>query len=81
MDGVESKSIRILLPTSADELIGREAAESLESLGVVVSSDEVAEVGAQLVVAVIVVALNGSFFNGAIHALDLPVRPGMTGLG
>ncbi|MEA2262597.1 MAG: hypothetical protein QOJ51_5422, partial [Acidobacteriaceae bacterium] len=73
MDGVESKSIRFFLPAFADELIGREAAESLEPFGEVVSGDEVAEVGSQLVVAVVVVALNRGLFDGAVHALDLAV--------
>lgn len=38
MDRVESKSIGFLLPTFADEFVGREAAESLEAFGEVVSS-------------------------------------------
>lgn len=79
MDGIESKSIRFFLPAFADELIGREAMERLESFGEVVSGDEVAEVGSQLVVAVVVVALNRGLFDGAVHALDLAVGPGMIG--
>jgi hypothetical protein len=46
MDGIESKSIGFFLPAFADEVIGCKAAESLESFGEVVSSDEVAEVNA-----------------------------------
>jgi hypothetical protein len=64
MDRVESKSIWFVLPTLADEVVGCEAAESLESFSEVVSSDEVAEVGSQLVVAVRVVALNRGLFDG-----------------
>jgi hypothetical protein len=81
MDRVESKSIWFLLPTFADEFEGREAAESLEPFGEVVGSDEVAEVGAQLVVAVIVVALNRGLFDGAVHPLHLTVGPEMIRLG
>jgi hypothetical protein len=44
-----------------------------------VGSDEVAEMSAQLVVVVVVVALNGGFFDGAVHALHLSVGPGMIG--
>ena len=77
MDRVESKSIWFLLPAFADEFEGREATESLEAFGEVVSSDEVAEGGSQLVVAVIVVALNRSLFDGAVHPLHLPISPGM----
>ena len=46
MDGVESKSIGFFLPAFADELVGREAAESLEPFGEIVSGDEVAEMNA-----------------------------------
>ena len=35
----------------------------------------------QLVVVLVVVALDGGFFDGAVHALDLPVGPGMIGFG
>jgi hypothetical protein len=80
MDGVESKSIRFLLPAFADEFVGCESAEGLESFGEVVSSDEVAEVSAELVVVIVVVALNCGLFEGAVHALDLAVGPGMIGL-
>jgi hypothetical protein len=45
MEWVESKSIGFFLPAFANEVAGHEAAESLESFGEVVSSDEVAEVG------------------------------------
>ena len=65
MDGIESKSIRFFLPASADEFVGGKAAESLESFGEVVGSDEVAEVNAQLVMAVVVEALDSGFFDGA----------------
>ena len=81
MDGIESKSSWFFLPASADEFVGGKAAESLESFGEVVGSDEVAEMNAQLVMAVVVVALNSGFFDGAVHTLDLAVSPGMIGFG
>jgi hypothetical protein len=81
MDGIESKSIWFFLPAFADEFVGRKTAESLESFGEVVGSDEVAEVNAQLVMAVVVVALNSGFFDGAVHTLDLAVSPGMVRFG
>ena len=46
MDGVESKSIGFFLPAFADEFVGCKAAESLESFGEIVGSDEVAEMNA-----------------------------------
>jgi hypothetical protein len=42
-----------------DELVGSEPAEGLEPFGEILGSDEVAEVISQLVMAVVVVALNG----------------------
>src|ERR1700757_3562568 len=77
MDGIESKSIRFFLPASADEFVGSKAAES----GEVVGSEEVAEMNAQLVMAVVVVALNRGFLDGAVHTLDLAVSPGMVRFG
>ena len=64
MDGIESKSIRFSLPAFADEFVGREAMECLESFGEVVGSDEVAEVDTQLVVGVVVVAVKGGVKPG-----------------
>jgi len=36
---------------------------------------------AELIVALVVVAFDGCFFQGPVHALDLPVGPRMIGLG
>ena len=47
----------------------------------VVGVDKVGEVGLELLVAVVVVALDGGLLDGAVHALDLPVRPGVIQLG
>src|ERR1700757_2971776 len=79
--GIESKSIRFSLPAFADEFVGRKAVEGLESFGEVVGSDKVTKVNSQLLVSVVVVALHRSFFDGAVHALDLAVGPGMIGFG
>jgi hypothetical protein len=66
---------------TADEFVGGKAAESLKSFGEVIGGDEVAEMNAQLVIAVVVVALNRGLFDGAVHALDLAVGPGMVRFG
>jgi hypothetical protein len=47
----------------------------------VVSGDEVGEVPAELIVAVVVEALDGGVLDGAVHPLDLTVGPGVLGLG
>ena len=44
MDWVEGKSVGLFLPAFADELVGGETAEGLESFGEAVSGNEVAEV-------------------------------------
>ncbi len=60
MDRIEDKAIRFFLPALADEFVGRQAAEGFESLGEVVSRNEVSEVYAEVRVIVIVVALQGT---------------------
>ena len=57
MDRIESKSVGIFLPAFANEFVSREATEGLESFCEVVSGHEVCQVGSNLFVAVVVVAL------------------------
>jgi len=80
MDRIESKSVGIFLPAFANEFVSREATEGLESFCEVVSGHEVCQVGSNLFVAVVVVALNGGLFDGSIHTLDLSVCPWLIGL-
>jgi len=35
----------------------------------------------ELFMSVVEIALDGSILDGSVHALDLPVCPGMVGLG
>ena len=81
MDWVESKSVRCLCPELAEVFVGREAFEGLESSGEVVGPEEVVQVRFELVVGVVEVALDRSVLDGSVHALDLPVGPGMVGFG
>jgi|SRR5271170_941545 len=81
MDRIESKSVGFILPAFTDELVDRQASKSLQAFGEIVGGDEVAEVGAKLRMGVVVVALDRSFFNSAVHALDLAVGPGMIRFG
>ena len=81
MDRIEVKSVGLFLPAFADEFVGGEAFEGFESLGEVISRNEVSKVCAELRVIVVVVALHGGFLNGSVHAFDLPVGPGMVGFG
>src|SRR5690606_38719784 len=54
-----------------------QALQSFEAPGEVIGSDEGGEVGAELVVAFIVVAPDRRLLEGAVHPLDLTIRPGM----
>ena len=58
-----------------------EAFEGLEPSTIVVGVDEVGEVAFELIVAVVVIALDGGFLDGSVHAFDLTVGPGVLDLG
>ena len=81
MDWVESKYVLGLRPELAEVVIRREAFEGLESSGEVVGSEEVSQVRSELFLGVVEVAFDGGVLDGPVHALDLPVGPGMVGLG
>ena len=53
---------------------------SLEASSEVVGVDEVAQMGAQLVVRLVEVAFDGCVLDGAVHAFDLAVGPSVLGL-
>ena len=65
----------------ADELVGREALQGFESTREVVGGDEVRQVRAQLVVRGVVEPLDRCLLDGAVHALDLSIRPRVSRLG
>ena len=77
MGWINDESVGLFCPAFADVFEGREAFEGLEALGEVVGVDEVGEVRAKLVVALVIVAPDGRFLEGAVHALDLAVGPRM----
>lgn len=47
----------------------------------VVGADEVGQMGAELLVAVVILSLNRRVFDRAVHSLDLTVGPGVARLG
>ena len=81
MDWIEFESVGFFCPDFADVLVGGETFESLETPSVVVGVDEVCEMALELPMAVVVIALDGGFLDGAVHALDLTVRPRMFDFG
>lgn len=62
-------------PCPADDLVGCEAAEAFEATGEVVGGDEVVEIPSQLIVVFVVEALDRGVLDGAVHVLDLTIRP------
>jgi hypothetical protein len=81
MGWIEFEASRFFCPDGADVFAGCETFEGLESSSEVVGMDEVGERLSQLLVSFVEEALEGSVFEGAIHAFDLAVGPGMLGLG
>lgn len=68
-------------PCFADGLIGRDAEQGPEASCEVVDADEVGRTGAELRVAIVLVALDRRIFDRAVHSLDLLIRPGVPRLG
>ena len=68
-------------PCLADELVGREALEGLQSTAEVIGADEVVEMLPELLVAVVMIKLDGRFLDGSVHPLDLAIGPRVIGLG
>ena len=59
----------------------REPSKSFQALCEVVGGQESGEVVSKLIVAVIMVAPDGGFFQGSVHPLDLAVRPRVVWFG
>lgn len=64
---------RVIWPCFADGFVGREAAERLQPTSEVVGGDEVGEMLAKQIMRLVIVALDGRFLDGAVHAFDLAV--------
>jgi hypothetical protein len=77
MEWVDVESERCFLPLLADELIGCKALEGFEPFGKVVGHEEGLQVFFELSVRLVVEAFDRRLFECSIHALDLPVGPGM----
>src|ERR1700675_4221683 len=81
MEWIESESIWLFCPCIADEIVWGETLEGLEPAAEVVGADEVSEMRFELLGVVVMIALDGGFLDGAVHALDLTVGPRMLQLG
>jgi hypothetical protein len=74
-DRIEPESFGLICPYFADVFVRREACEGLQPLGELVSGDEPVEVSPHLVIAVVVVALDGRLLDCPVHPLDLVIGP------
>src|ERR1700676_1350841 len=79
MDWVEDESVWFICPGLPDVFVWREAFQGLEPACEVVGDDEVGQVASELVVRLIVIAVDGCLLDGAVHSLDLAVRPRVVG--
>ena len=71
----------LFCPRFGDEFVGCEAIQGLETPAVIVRVDEVGEVTLELPIAVVMIALDGGFFDRPVHAFDLTIGPQMLDLG
>lgn len=81
MGWIEPEAFRAVCPDFVDVFEGREAVQRLKPFDEVAGQKEVGEVPLQLVVGFVVIAGDGRFPEGAVHALDLAVGPGVVQLG
>ena len=81
MERVEGEALWLRGPCLTDEFVWREACEGLQAAAEVVGVDKVVEMLGELLMAVIMKALDGCFFDGPVHPLDLPIGPGMVDFG
>ena len=81
MDRIEPELIRIFCPAFADVFVRGETLQRFEALGEVVGCQEGFEMLSKLIVGLVMIAAHGCFFQGAVHALDLAVGPGMVRFG
>jgi hypothetical protein len=78
---IQPKSFRLLLPTPADVLVGHQPPKRLETLGEIICGEKLREMLLELLVRLVVIALDGRLLDSAIHSLDLPVRPRVIDFG
>ena len=81
MGWIECESFWLFCPTFADVFVRCEAFEGLEATTEVVGGDEVSEVLAKLIMALIIIAFDCRILDGPVHSFDLAIGPRMLRLG
>jgi hypothetical protein len=77
---IDAEAIWLFRPGCADELVGCQPFKGLQALGEVVGIQECCEMRFQLLASGVMVAPDGGFLDGPVHALDLAIGPGMVWL-
>lgn len=81
MGRIEIESFRLGCSAFADEFVRAQSFEGLQTSAEIVGGDEVSKVLTELLVAVVVEALEGRVLDRAVHSLDLAISPWMFRLG
>ena len=71
VDRIDGEPFRFDCPLFADELVGREALEGLQSAPEVVGADDVGQMPCELIMVIVVEAFDGGLLDRAVHPLDL----------
>ena len=79
MERVNIKQLRLFLPPGQDRLIGRLSLERRELFSAIIGDHKTAQVGFELVYAVIMVGFRSGLLNGSVHTLYLAIRLGAIG--
>jgi hypothetical protein len=78
---IVSKAFRRFLPALTDIFIRRKPSEGFESLGEIIGHQEGVEMLFQVLMRLVIVAFDRGFFECTVHALSLPMGPGMMRFG
>ena len=81
MDWIYDESFCFCCPDFADVFVRCQTFQGLEATPIIVGVQKISEMAFELLVAVVVVALNSRFFDCSVYALDLTIGPGMLDLG
>ncbi|KQV64624.1 hypothetical protein ASC90_17295 [Rhizobium sp. Root1220] len=80
MDRIDDESFRLCFPPFADKLEGRKAIQGPEATAKFVRGDEASAMGLDLIMAVIVEALEAGLLYRAVQAFYLAIGPRCLGL-
>jgi hypothetical protein len=81
MAWIDGKAFGFFLPALTDVFIRGKPSEGFESLGEIVGRQEGIEVLFEVLMRLAIEFSDRGFFEGAVHALDLAIGPGVIGFG